>query len=177
MIISQNGVYNFKSDLGLQGWIGTLRLNFWFLMQKQRMRKYHKKHSPCGIVFIVYTLRHTSFCQLFFSNLSKILKFQQYAATHREMTKETKHISIKKRLVMYRSNWSFNMPPPGQLPGHLTFLKIIVQIPLYGAKMPFKCPTLGSIPVIKCSHPGDISQAQKWQKEGGNAFSCRTKSL
>ena len=33
---------------------------------------------------------------------------------------------------MYRSNGSFNMPPPpGQSPGHLTFLKIIVQIPLY----------------------------------------------
>ena len=30
---------------------------------------------------------------------------------------------------MYRSNRSFNMPPPGQPPGHLTFLKIIVQIP------------------------------------------------
>ena len=32
-------------------------------------------------------------------------------------------------LFMYRSNRSFNMPPPGQPPGHLTFLKIIVQIP------------------------------------------------
>ena len=30
---------------------------------------------------------------------------------------------------MYRSNRSFNMPPPWQPPGHLTFLKIIVQIP------------------------------------------------
>ena len=30
-----------------------------------------------------------------------------------------------------RSNRSFNMPPPRQLPGHLTFLKIIVQIPPY----------------------------------------------
>ena len=31
-----------------------------------------------------------------------------------------------------RSNRSFNMPPPPwQLPGHLTFLKIIVQIPPY----------------------------------------------
>ena len=67
--------------------------------------------------------------------------------------------------------------PPGQPPGHLTFLKIIVQIPPTRAKMPFKCPTLGSIQVIKCPHPGDISQAQKWQKNGGNAFSCRTKSL
>ena len=30
---------------------------------------------------------------------------------------------------MYRSNRSVNIPP-GQPPGHLTFLKIIVQIPL-----------------------------------------------
>ena len=80
-------------------------------------------------------------------------------------------------IVMYWSNRSFNMPPPGQPPGHLAFLKIIVQIPPTRAKMPFKCPTLGSIQVIKYPHPGDISQAQKWQKDGGNAFSCRTKSV
>ena len=43
--------------------------------------------------------------------------------------------------------------------------------------MSFKCPTLGSIQVIKCAHPGDISQAHKWQKDGRNAFSCGTKSL
>ena len=30
--------------------------------------------------------------------------------------------------IMYRSNRSFNIPP-GQPPGHLTFLKIIVQNP------------------------------------------------
>ena len=63
--------------------------------------------------------------------------------------------------LMYRSNRSFNMPPPGNTPDNT----------------PDKCPTLGSIQVIKCPHPGDISQAQKWQKDGGNAFSCRTKSL
>ena len=34
--------------------------------------------------------------------------------------------------LMYRSNRSFNMPPPlGNPPGNLTFLKIFVQIPLY----------------------------------------------
>ena len=33
---------------------------------------------------------------------------------------------------MYRSNRSLNMPPPpGQPPGHLTFLKNFVQIPPY----------------------------------------------
>ena len=36
--------------------------------------------------------------------------------------------------------------------------------------MPFKCPTLGSIQVIKCPDARDISQAQKWQKDSGNTF-------
>ena len=79
--------------------------------------------------------------------------------------------------LMYQSNRGFNIPPPGQLPGHLTFLKIIVQIPPPRAKMLFKYPTRGSIRVTKCPHPGDISQAHEWQKDGKNAFSCRTKSL
>ena len=32
-----------------------------FLIQKQRVRKYRTKHFPCGIVFIIYILRHSSF--------------------------------------------------------------------------------------------------------------------
>ena len=32
------------------------------------------------------------------------------------------------------------MPPPGQLPGHLTFLKIIVQIPLYRGQNAVQMP-------------------------------------
>ena len=43
-----------ESDFGLQGWIDTLRLNIWFLKQKQRERKYRKKHFPCCIVLIIY---------------------------------------------------------------------------------------------------------------------------
>ena len=62
-------------------------------------------------------------------------------------------------------------------PEHLTFLKIIVQIPPYPGQNAVQIPTLGSIQVIKYPHPGDISQAPKWQKDGRNAFSCRTKSL
>ena len=79
--------------------------------------------------------------------------------------------------VMYRSNRSFNMPPPGNPPGIWLFWNVLFKFPPTRAKMPFKCRTLGSIQVIKCPHPGDISQAQKWQRDGGNAFSCRTKSL
>ena len=67
--------------------------------------------------------------------------------------------------------------PPGKPPGIWLFWKLLFKFPTTRAKMPFKCPTLGSIQVIKCPHPEDISQAQIWQKEGGNAFSCRTKSL
>ena len=32
-----------------------------FLIQKQRVRKYRTKHFPCGIVFIMYILKHSSF--------------------------------------------------------------------------------------------------------------------
>ena len=79
--------------------------------------------------------------------------------------------------LMYRSNRSFSMPPPGNPPGIWLFWKLLFKFLPTQAKMPFKCPTLGSIQVIRCPPPGDISQAQKWQKDGGNAFSCRTKSL
>ena len=36
---------------------------------------------------------------------------------------------------------------------------LLFKFPPTRAKLPFKCPTLGSIQVIKCPHPGDISQA------------------
>ena len=53
---------------------------------------------------------------------------------------------------MYRSNRSFNMPPPGIW----LFWNFLFKFPPTRAKMPFKCPTLGSIEVIKCPHPGEI---------------------
>ena len=63
-------------------------------------------------------------------------------------------------LVMYRSNRSFNMPPRAT-PRAFDFFEIFCSNSLLTqAKMPFKCPTLGSIQVIKCPHPGDILQAQ-----------------
>ena len=67
--------------------------------------------------------------------------------------------------------------PPGNPPGIWRFWKLLFKFPPTRAKMTFKCPTLGSIQVIECPHPGDISQAQKWQEDGRNAFICRTKSL
>ena len=42
---------------------------------------------------------------------------------------------------MYRSNRSFNFPPPPRKPlGHLTFLKIIVQIPPYPSQNAAQMP-------------------------------------
>ena len=74
--------------------------------------------------------------------------------------------------------------PPGQSPGHLTFWKLLFKSPPppTRAKMPFKCPTLVSIKVIKCPHPGDISRApdrhiNDRRTTERKAFSCRTKSL
>ena len=62
---------------------------------------------------------------------------------------------------MYRSNRSLNMlPPPGNPPGIWLFWKLLFKFPPTRAKMPFKCPTLGSIQVIKWPHARDISQAQ-----------------
>ena len=62
-------------------------------------------------------------------------------------------------------------------PGIWLFWILSFKFPPPRAKMLFKCPTLGSIRVMKCPHPGDISQAHEWRKDGKNAFSCRTKSL
>ena len=77
------------------------------------------------------------------------------------------------RQVMYRSNQSFNIP----LPGIWLFRKLLFKFPPTRAKMQFKCPTLGSTQVIKCPHPGDISQAQKWQKDGRKSPSVVTQNL
>ena len=47
------------------------------------------------------------------------------------------------QMFMYRSNRSFNLPPPRQTPGHLTFLKIIVQIPPYPGENAVQMPHTG----------------------------------
>ena len=43
--------------------------------------------------------------------------------------------------------------PPGNPPGIWLFWQLLFKFPPTRAKMPFKCPTLGSIQVIKCPHP------------------------
>ena len=52
-----------------------------FLIQKQRMRKYRTKHFPCGIVFILYILRHSSFWRPFYFKSFKNAKICRYTLT------------------------------------------------------------------------------------------------
>ena len=59
-----------------------------FLIQK-RVRKYRTKHFPCGIVFIIYIPRHSSFWRPFYFKSFK----NAYLPLHtcRKMTKKTKY--------------------------------------------------------------------------------------
>ena len=103
---------------------------------------------------------------------SEPVVIQTRSQSRNEMNTHTEHLCIG------QIEASTSPPPPlGNPPGIWLFWKLLFKFPPTRAKMPFKCPTLGSIQVIKCPHPGDISQAHKWQKDGRNAFSCPTKSL
>ena len=85
---------------------------------------------------------------------SEPVVIQTRSQSRNEMNTNTEHLCI--------GQIEASTSPPGQPPGHLTFLKIIVQIPpLPGPKCRSNAPTQGSIQVIKCPHPGDISQAHK----------------
>ena len=48
--------------------------------------------------------------------------------------------------IMYQSNRSLNIPPPGQPPGHLNFWKIFVQIPHSRGRKAVQMPHYRSIP-------------------------------
>ena len=52
-----------------------------FLIQKQRVRKYRTKHFPCGIVFIMYILRHSSSWRPFYFKSFKNAKICPYTLT------------------------------------------------------------------------------------------------
>ena len=52
-----------------------------FLIQKQRVRKYRTKHFPCGIVFIIYIRRHSSFWRPFYFRSFKNAKICRYTLT------------------------------------------------------------------------------------------------
>ena len=57
-------------------------------------------------------------------------------------------------------------PPPGQPPGIWLFWKLLFKFPPPRAKMLFKCPTLGSIRVIKCPPPPRGHFTGTWMTEG-----------
>ena len=54
--------------------------------------------------------------------------------------------------------------PPGNPLGIWLFWKLLFKFPPTRAKMPFKCPTLGSIQVIKCPHPGTFHRHKNDRK-------------
>ena len=59
--------------------------------------------------------------------------------TYKDLISKNNNVDILGPFT-YRSNRSFNMPPPGQPPEHLTFLKIIVQIPPYPGQNAVQMP-------------------------------------
>ena len=66
-----------------------------FLIQKQRVRKYRTKHFPCGIVFILYILRHSSFWRPFYSKYFKNAKICCYTLTAKWQRKRSTSFLVK----------------------------------------------------------------------------------
>ena len=61
------------------------------------------------------------------------------------LRKHLPYVSVKSKLK--------HAPPPPPPPGIWLFWKLLFKFPPTRAKMPFKCPTLGSIQVIKMPPP------------------------
>ena len=59
-----------------------------FLIQNQRVRKYRIKHFPCGIVFIIYMLRHSSFWRPFYFKSFENAKICRYTLTEKWKRKQ-----------------------------------------------------------------------------------------
>ena len=66
-----------------------------FLIQKQRVRKYRTKHFPCGIVFIVNILRHSSFWWPFYFKSFKNAKICRYTLTAKWKRKQCISFLVK----------------------------------------------------------------------------------
>ena len=65
-----------------------------FLIQK-RVHKYCTKHFPCGIVFIIYILRHSSFSRPFYFKSFKNAKFCRYTLTAKWQRKRSISFWVK----------------------------------------------------------------------------------
>ena len=100
---------------------------------------------------------------------SEPVVIQTRSQSRNEMNTHTEHLCI--------GQIEASTSPPGQPSRAFDFFEnYCSNSPLpepNAVQMPYR---LGSVQVIKCPHPGDISQAHKWQKDGRNAFSCPTKS-
>ena len=94
-------IYRILHGKCLVRYLRTLRSLVRFLIQKQRVRKYRTRHFPCGIVFILYILWHSTFCQFFISKLSnpKIAKIYRY--TPRNDKEKTLHKNYNLRARMW----------------------------------------------------------------------------
>ena len=66
-----------------------------FLIQKQRVRKYRTKHFPCGILFIIYILRHSSFWRTFYFKSFKNAKICRYTLTAKWQRKRSISFLVK----------------------------------------------------------------------------------
>ena len=73
----------------------SLRSLVRFLIQKQRVRKYRTKHFPCGIVFIIYILRHSSFWRYFYFKSVKNAKICRYTLTAKSQRKRSISFVVK----------------------------------------------------------------------------------
>ena len=65
-----------------------------FLIQKQ-VRKYRTKHFPCGIVFIIYILRHSLFWRPFYFKSFKNAKIRRYTLTAKWQQKRSISFLVK----------------------------------------------------------------------------------
>ena len=66
-----------------------------FLIQKQRGHKYRTKHFPCGIVFIIYILRHSSFWRPFYLKSFKNAKICRDTLTAKWQRKRSISFLVK----------------------------------------------------------------------------------
>ena len=66
-----------------------------FPIQKQRVRNYRTKHFPCGIVFIIYILRHSSFWRPFYFKSFKNAKIFRYTLTAKWQRKRSISFLVK----------------------------------------------------------------------------------
>ena len=66
-----------------------------FLIQKQRVRKYRTKHFPCGIVFIIYILRHSSSWRPFYFKSFKNIKIWRHTLTAKWQRKRSISFLVK----------------------------------------------------------------------------------